>query len=98
MRTTETVISRAVLIILAQSQTGELSIDEIKGLIPDHVQLTPQDMVLSDTRPKEPLWEQIVRNIVSHQTNDNNIIAQGYATHPKRGSLKITDAGRTYIS
>jgi len=97
MRTTEAEITIATLQILFATSSGELSTEEIKRQIPNHVTLTPDDHVRSETRENEELWEQIVRNIVSHQNSEGNAIANGFLEHPRRGILRITDAGRLHI-
>jgi hypothetical protein len=42
------------------------------------------------------MWEQQVRNLVSHRTTDGNIIAEGLADY-RRGRLTIPDAGRLHV-
>lgn len=68
----------------------------LKTLIPDYINLTAEDCAPSLTRQGEELWEQIVRNIVSHKGADGNIIAEGFAEHLP-GELRITDAGRMHL-
>lgn len=96
-RTTETDVSQAVLQILAGRPNGEASIGYIKNQIPGIIALTPGDREQSVTRPNEELWEQLVRNIVSHKATEGNYIAEGYITAPSRGRLRITEAGRQRI-
>lgn len=96
-RTGEFEISEAVLRILAEMPNGEATIQQLVSKIPYVIKLTPGDMEISDTRPNEAVWEQIVRNIVSHKTTSGNIIAEGLATSPSRGSLRITEAGRLRV-
>jgi len=70
--------------------------NSLKRLVPDYINLTPEDRAKSPTRPNEAVWEQIVRNIVSHKNTPGNIIAEGFVQHhPSR--LIITDAGRTHL-
>lgn len=97
-RTTEVEISEAVLRILAGRVNGEATIAYIKGQIPSLIVLTAGDREQSVTRPNEELWEQLVRNIVSHKATEGNYIAEGYLTAPSRGRLRITDAGRRKIA
>ncbi len=97
-RITEAEISEAVLRILAETPGGEATQNRIKQRIPEFINLSDADCAQSDTRPNEELWEQLVRNIVSHINVDGNYIAQGFLTSPRRGWLKITDAGRRKIS
>lgn len=97
-RTTEVEISEAVLQILAGRPNGEATLAHIKSQIPSFVSLTAGDREQSVTRPNEELWEQLVRNIVSHKAIEGNYIAQGYLNAPSRGKLRITDAGRRKIA
>lgn len=97
-RTTETEISEAVLQILAEVPDGEAPLDRIKELIPEFIKLTDADRAQSDTRPNEELWEQLVRNIVSHKETEGNYIAEGFLESPRRGWLRITDSGRRRVS
>lgn len=96
-RTTEAEFGIAVLEILANSNDGQLTTQELRGFMPDYVNLTDADHSLSITREGEELWEQLVRNIVSHHATEGNIIAEGFATNPAKGVLKITNAGRSYL-
>lgn len=96
-RSTEVEISEAVLRILASRPNGEALIGYLKNQIPNVIALTPGDREQSVTRPNEELWEQLLRNIVSHKATEGNYIAEGYLTAPSRGRLRITDAGRRKI-
>lgn len=95
-RTSEQEISVAALRICADAPDGEATIARIKQLIPDCINLTADDLAGSPTRPNEAVWEQIVRNIVSHKKVEGNIIAEGFAEH-RPGRLRITDAGRLHL-
>ncbi len=89
-------IAKAVLCILAKAHNGEATLPQLRKEIPKYVKLTAEDMKQSDTRPNEEMWEQILRNIVSHKKVEGNIIAEGLVTNPSKGTLKITDAGLVY--
>src|SRR5262245_12182745 len=95
-RTSEQEISVAVLRICADSPDGAATIARIKQLVPEYINLTPNDLAQSPTRPKEAMWEQIVRNIVSHRKSEGNIICEGFVEH-RPGALKITEAGRLHL-
>jgi hypothetical protein len=97
MRTGEAQIAEAVLQILAAAHNGEATIGHIKKFIPEFIDLTDGDRQQSETRPNEELWEQLVRNIVSHHKVEGNIVAEGLANRPSRGRLRITDAGRIHV-
>lgn len=96
-RTTEAEIAEAVLRILAEMPNGEASTPQLRKRIEKYVKLSEGDQKDSDTRKNEELWEQIVRNIVSHKAVRGNIIAEGFANSPSRGRLRITDAGRLHV-
>jgi hypothetical protein len=96
-RTSENDIALAVLQICAEAQDGIESIAKLRKKIPELLKLTEHDLQPSDTRKNEAVWEQIVRNIVSHKTSPGNIIAEGYATHLP-GAIGITDIGRAYLA
>ena len=77
--------------------SGEATLSSLKKRIPGKVKLTASDLVQSDTRPNEPMWEQRLRNIKSHHKTEGNYIAEGYLTAPSKGRLRITDAGRKRV-
>jgi hypothetical protein len=95
-RTSEPEISVAVLRICADTPDGRATTAWLKKQIPDYINLTAEDRAQSPTRPNEEVWEQIVRNIVSHRKTQGNIIAEGYAEHLP-GKIAITQAGRTHL-
>jgi hypothetical protein len=95
-RTSEQEISVAVLRICADSPDGEETTAQLKRMVPDYINLTPDDLARSPTRPNEAVWEQIVRNIVSHRKTEGNIICEGYAEH-RPGAIRITNAGRLHL-
>ena len=97
-RATETEISEAVLKILASRHSGEATIGYLKNNIPNFIQLTADDRQQSLTRPNEQVWEQIIRNIVSHKASSGNYIAAGYLVAPSKGRLRITQSGRSKVA
>ena len=95
-RVTEVEIGQAVLEICANTATGECSIADLKSEIPNYVDLSADDRVQSTTRPNEEIWEQQVRNLISHRTTAGNIICEGYADYTGN-AIRITDAGRKHL-
>lgn len=95
--TTESEISEAVLGILDQSKSGIATIRQLRDKIPSRIKLTEQDRHQSSTRPNEEIWEQRLRNIVSHKKSQGNIISLGLAQRLSRGTLAITKSGRLSI-
>lgn len=95
-RTGEREIGLAVLKYLNTVPGGEATIAEIKKHIAKHFPLTAADQEDSETRRNEQVWEQQVRNLVSHRETDDNVINDGLLSYrPRR--LAITDAGRSYV-
>jgi hypothetical protein len=95
-RTSEFEISKAVLRILATMPNGEATTLQLKRRVREEVKLTDDDRKPSDTRDGEEMWEQIVRNIVSHKKVAGNIVYEGFANSPSRGKLRITASGREH--
>jgi hypothetical protein len=93
---TEQEIGQAVLRILADGPGGSATIEQLKKTLPHYVQLSEEDRKPSETRNGEEVWEQQLRNLVSHRTTEGNIICEGYAAY-EPGSLTITEAGRNYL-
>jgi hypothetical protein len=96
-RSSEAEITEAVLQVLASSPNGELTTSQIVKRVPKYINLTDGDLVGSETRQHEAVWEQIVRNIVSHKTTEGNAIAEGLLNIPSRGKMRITEAGRLHV-
>jgi hypothetical protein len=96
-RSSEAEITDAVLQVLAASPTGELTTGQIVKRVPKYINLTEGDLVGSETRQNEAVWEQIVRNIVSHKKVEGNAIAEGLLNVPSRGKMRITEAGRMNV-
>jgi hypothetical protein len=76
-RITEAEIADVVVAILEDSSTGEASIAELIGEIPNRMVLSAEDLAPSPTRPGEAIWEQQVRNITSHKASPGNAIHDG---------------------
>ena len=74
---TESEIADAVETILSTRPNGEATIAELIDEIPNHVNLSADDLVQSPTRPNEPMWHQQVRNITSHKASPGNAIHDG---------------------
>lgn len=87
-RITESEIADIVEKILENCPNGEATIAELVAEIPNHVKLSPEDLAPSPTRKNECVWEQQVRNIVSHKKSPSNAIYVGRLVHVK-GGLKL---------
>lgn len=95
-RTSESEIAEAVLSYLVGLPSGEATIADIKRHLRRSFNFTAADKEQSPTRTNEQMWEQLVRNIVSHRNSDGNYIHDRLLEYrPRR--LAITDAGRNCI-
>ena len=96
-KTSEHEISKAVMKVLYESPNGRMAVSELKDKVVKHLKLTDEDRKESTTRPNEEVWEQRLRNIVSHRGSEGNIIYEGYVEYDEEShSLEITEAGKKY--
>ena len=95
-RSTENEIALAVLKYLFNTPGGSATIAEIVQHLRSSYPFTDADKDASSTRPNELIWEQQVRNIVSHRQTDGNFIHDGLLNYAP-GNLEITDAGASYL-
>ncbi len=91
-RVTEVLISKAVVKYLVGINGHSATIHQIKKSLPNYINLSPEDREQSETRPNEEMWEQQVRNIVSHRTTPGNYICEGRLAYTPR-RLSLTPAG-----
>lgn len=61
--------------------------------IPNCVKLNKANLAPSTTRPGELMWQQLVRNIKSHDKSPGNYIHDGFLTHVPRVGYRITSLG-----
>lgn len=83
--------------IAASRPNREAETDYIKDRVPDYIELTELDLKPSDTRGGEPLWRQIVGNVISHQNQSTSIFTMGYAVRLPDG-IRVTDSGVAYLA
>jgi hypothetical protein len=76
-RITESEIAEIVVEILQDRPNGSASIADLVDEIPNRVTLSAQDLAMSPSRSNERVWEQQVRNIVSHKNAQGNAIFEG---------------------
>jgi hypothetical protein len=95
-RVTETHVANASLKYRATLPSGTATISKIKQELPTYIDLSEADRAISDTRPNEQVWEQLLRNIVSHRGSNGNFIFDGLLEYEPR-RLRITDAGRSHL-
>lgn len=87
-RVSETDVAKAVVKYLSGQPGKTATIYQIKKALPGFLNLSADDRQQSDTRPNEELWEQQVRNIVSHRNTPGNFVCDGRLVYiPKRLSL-----------
>lgn len=97
-RVSETEVGRATLWVLVHMPGGEGTVRQALEELGDVLDLSVADRAASQTRRGEELWEQQVRNLVSHRTTPGNIICEGYATYsPVTKKLKITPSGWAHL-
>ncbi len=94
---TEAEIGVIALRIMNTNPMGIATLAEIKQEIPNLLDLPERDRLRSRTRPNEEIWEQRVRNLISHRGAEGNIFSEGFAVYVEGEPLQITDAGRSYL-
>jgi hypothetical protein len=87
-RITEAEIGDAVVRILKAQQSGSATIGKLKAELPDYVKLSASDRAPSLTRNGEQMWEQQVRNLVSHRNTAGNVIHDGHVIY-RAGKLRL---------
>ncbi|APG61808.1 hypothetical protein LPB140_02005 [Sphingorhabdus lutea] len=70
---------------------GDARMRQIIRNLPHYIELTPAERRRSKTRPREEMWEQIVRNIVSHRYLADNAINRG-KLHYRRNHLSLANS------
>lgn len=97
-RSTESDIATVILEIARDQTNGVASFRRIRAELPDRYDLTAGDLAPSTTRHGERMWEQQMRNIKSHDKEDDNFIFKGLLIHVPRVGYKITDLGRRFLA
>jgi len=87
-RSTEEDIAQATIRYLDTLPTKQAYIRDIISQLPAYITLSREDREPSPTRVGEELWEQQVRNIISHATSPGNAIFDGRLSHPAWATLK----------
>ena len=82
--------------IAATMPNNEITTKRLKELVRDYIVFTPIDLEPSDSRGNECKWQQVVGNIVSHQSTGTSIFTRGYAIRTADG-LIVTDAGIEFL-
>jgi hypothetical protein len=95
-RTSEREMRIGALQVAASKPNGRATTTQLKDEMHKYVDLTREDQIVSRTRPNEPMYHQIIGNIVSHQGSGTNIFARGLAIYTGDG-IQITDAGHEFL-
>lgn len=83
-RVSEIDVATAVEKYLSGQPGGTATIYQIKKELPKYLTLSADDQEQSITRPNEELWEQQVRNIVSHRNSPGNFVYDGRLVYSRR--------------
>lgn len=84
-RITEAEMATVVRAILKHRPNKTATFAELRDIVPQHVHLSRADRTNSPSRPGEELWEQIVRNLVSHKHEGFVAVRGGIRLQWKRG-------------
>lgn len=82
--------------IAARSTNHSATMHDIRKELPKLYPLTASDKRQSLTRKNEQLWQQIVRNVVSHENSTQSLFRRGLATRHESG-IKATPEGLAYL-
>lgn len=83
-RVTEHEVAEGVMRYLADNNS-EATIAELVANLPNYLALSDADRQSSETRSGEQLWEQQVRNIISHRDTPGNAIHDGLLEYLPKG-------------
>lgn len=97
MRVTENDVALAILKIARGRPNGVCTFARAKKEVPNHLNLHQGDLAISQTRPNEPMWHQLIRNIRSHHSADGNFINEGFLAHVPKIGYAITAKGASYL-
>jgi hypothetical protein len=82
--------------IAAKSKDHYATMHDIRRELPKLYPLSNSDKRQSPTRRNEQLWQQIVRNVVSHEGSATSIFSRGLAVREGAG-IRATPAGLNYL-
>lgn len=74
---------------IAKANGGVCTFKRAYREIPNYVKLNAANTAPSATRPGEPMWHQLVRNIKSHHQTPSNFIYAGHLTHVPRVGYRV---------
>jgi hypothetical protein len=82
--------------IAATFPNHEATTSQIKERVPDYRDFAPADLARSPTRNRERVWQQIMGNVISHQSAATSIFARGLATRTRNG-IRVTEKGIEFL-
>lgn len=82
---TEAEMAAVVKSILTRRSGKAATFAELRELIPSRVRLSKSDRAKSPSRPGEEVWEQILRNLISHKHEGFVSIKGGIRLQWQRG-------------
>lgn len=85
-----------VLKVGSRSPHLTVSMEEIREGVASMYPLSRADRIRSTTRPAEQLWQQILRNVVSHRGGGRSIFSKGLAEKVGNG-IRVTRAGLDHL-
>ena len=96
-RSSENDIAFAAMKYLVTTPAKSATTAEVKQHIPNFIALTVDDREVSETRPNEEVWQQVVGNIVSHRNDSpDNFINRGLISYD--GCVwSLPPAGESYL-
>lgn len=87
-RIAEAEMAAVVRTILRHRPNKTATFAELREEVPRHVKLSRSDRVKSPSRPGEEVWEQIIRNLVSHKHEGFVSVKGGMRLQWTRGRRK----------
>jgi hypothetical protein len=98
-RTPEAEMRIGALLVARGKPNGFATTTQTKEEIHHFVNLTPEDHATSITRNPEPMYYQIVGNVVSHEGSSLSIFRKGYAIRNEESDgFTITHDGLNYLT
>lgn len=96
-RVTENDVALAIVRIAASRSNDLCTFHRARVEVPNYVTLSSADLAQSETRPSEPMWHQLIRNIKSHYEAEGNYINDGNLVHVPRKGYMVTAAGKSLL-
>jgi len=97
-RSSEHDVAFAVMKYLNSLPSKSAVTADVKHHVPDFIHLTDDDQEVSETRPNEQKWHQVVGNIVSHRNDSpDNFVNRGLLSYDG-SALGLTEAGANYLN